>query len=225
MHWLADLHLRLRQRAQPAGIRLTYSSYLSGNGDDEASGMAIDTNGDVFVTGTTTSNDSPSQTDVFPRATCPCRTRPYPKRVIQFFVTKVNTNAPGAGGIAYSTYFGGAAVPARHGCHGRRHRSRLNRKHLFQRHDEFLQQRLGPVRQQQSEFRLSHPQRVSAVPGYASADSPLESKSVYGASHAVSDRCFRRQTKSQQCSDGCCSAAFLDLPRRRRYGYKHRRCD
>src|SRR5580700_2345834 len=39
----------------PAGSALIYSSYLSGNGDDQASGMTIDTKGDVFLTGTTTS--------------------------------------------------------------------------------------------------------------------------------------------------------------------------
>src|SRR5271170_1506776 len=43
----------------PAGSAFLYSSYLSGNGDDQASGMTIDTKGDVFLTGTTTSQDVP----------------------------------------------------------------------------------------------------------------------------------------------------------------------
>ena len=94
----------------PTGASLIYSSFLSGNGDDEASGMAIDTNRDVFVTGTTTSTDSPSQTDNFPASNLPIPYQTVSKANIQFFVTEVNTNAPGTASIAYSTYFGGGPV-------------------------------------------------------------------------------------------------------------------
>jgi hypothetical protein len=90
----------------PLGSALTYSSYVSGNGNDQASGMAIDLSADVFVTGTTTSNDAPSSTDVFPAT--PQAYQVAPKSSVQFFVTKVNTNIPSVGGIAYSTYFGGS---------------------------------------------------------------------------------------------------------------------
>jgi uncharacterized repeat protein (TIGR01451 family) len=89
------------------GSGFNYSSYLSGNGDDQASGMAIDSSGDVFVTGTTTSNDVPSLTDDFPATYLPVPYQTQPVSTIQFFVTKVNTRIPSAGGIAYSTYFGG----------------------------------------------------------------------------------------------------------------------
>jgi uncharacterized repeat protein (TIGR01451 family) len=85
-----------------------YSSYLSGNGADQASGMAIDTRGDVFVTGTTTSNDTPSGTDAFPASFVPVPYQSAPKASIQFFATEVNTRVPSVGGITYSTYFGGA---------------------------------------------------------------------------------------------------------------------
>jgi hypothetical protein len=88
---------------------LTYSSYLSGNGDDVASGMAIDANRDVFLTGTTTSNSEPG-TDEFPATQVP-QPAPYqstPASSLQFFATKVNTALPGNDSIAYSTYFGGA---------------------------------------------------------------------------------------------------------------------
>ncbi len=88
---------------------LQYSSYLSGNRTDTASGMTIDASGYVYVTGTTTSSDVASTTDQFPASTLP-QALPFqisPRAPIQFFVTKVNTNAPRTGSIAYSTYFGG----------------------------------------------------------------------------------------------------------------------
>ncbi len=91
--------------------QLLYSSYLSGNGQDIASGMTIDANGYIYVTGTTTSVET-SATDQFPASNLP-QALPYQNASklptqAQFFVTKVNTNAPKTGSIAYSTYFGGA---------------------------------------------------------------------------------------------------------------------
>lgn len=96
-----------------AGTSLTYSSYLSGNGNDQASGMAIDSNGDVFLTGTTTSNDAPAISPVpveFPASFLPVPFQVAPNGPLQFFATKVNTKAAGPASIAYSTYFGGGPV-------------------------------------------------------------------------------------------------------------------
>ena len=93
------------------GTTLLYSSYLSGNNTDVASGMTIDASGNLYVTGTTQSSDVASTTDQFPASTLP-QALPYqiaPRAPIQFFVTKVNTNAPRTGSIAYSTYFGGGS--------------------------------------------------------------------------------------------------------------------
>ena len=91
---------------------LLYSSYLSGNGTDTASGMTIDPAGNMYVTGTTTSNDAANAATgtQFPASTLPSGVafQQFSIAAIQFFVTKVNTNASGFGSIAYSTYFGGA---------------------------------------------------------------------------------------------------------------------
>ena len=95
---------------QNDGTALVYSSYLSGNGTDVASGMTIDAADFIYVTGTTTSSNTASTDVQFPASTLP-NALPYqitPRAPIQFFVTKVNTGSLGTGSIAYSTYFGGA---------------------------------------------------------------------------------------------------------------------
>lgn len=90
---------------------LDYSSYLSGNGTDIASGMTIDPTGNLYVIGTTTSVET-SSSDQFPASNLP-EALPYQNvsraaaGIAQFFVTKVNTNAPRIASIPYSTYFGG----------------------------------------------------------------------------------------------------------------------
>jgi uncharacterized repeat protein (TIGR01451 family) len=102
-------HVFVTELNPTATAPLKYSSYLSGDGTDVASGMTIDALGNVFVTGTTTSQDVASTTDQFPASTLP-QALPYqniPRSSIQFFMTKVNTTAAGFGSISYSTYFGG----------------------------------------------------------------------------------------------------------------------
>jgi uncharacterized repeat protein (TIGR01451 family) len=91
------------------GSGLNYSSYLSGNGNDQASGMTVDLNQDVFVTGTTTSNNTAGNNSAFPATLLPIpyQALPAPGSSIQFFVTKISTTIPNVGGVAYSTYFGG----------------------------------------------------------------------------------------------------------------------
>jgi uncharacterized repeat protein (TIGR01451 family) len=85
--------------------QLKYSTYLSGNGSESATAVATDNNGDVFVTGTTTST---VQKTGFPSTLFPPAYQQASQGSIQFFVTEVNTNATGLPSIAYSTYFGGS---------------------------------------------------------------------------------------------------------------------
>jgi uncharacterized repeat protein (TIGR01451 family) len=103
-------HVFVTELNPTATAPLKYSTYLSGTGTDVASGMTIDALGNVFVTGTTTSQDTATTLDQFPASTLP-QAMPYqtiPRSSIQFFMTKVNTAAGGIGSIAYSTYFGGS---------------------------------------------------------------------------------------------------------------------
>jgi uncharacterized repeat protein (TIGR01451 family) len=91
---------------------LIYSSYLSGSGDDIASGVAIDGSGYIYVTGTTTSVET-STLDMFPASNLP-QTLPFQNSskapgLPQFFVTKVYTVGAGTSSVPYSTYFGGGS--------------------------------------------------------------------------------------------------------------------
>lgn len=89
------------------GQTLVYSTYLSGNGADTASGLAVDSVGNGYVTGVTSSTESatgfPSTLGAY---------QPNNKTVggKQFFLTKVSPSLKGAASIPYSTYFGGSTT-------------------------------------------------------------------------------------------------------------------
>jgi hypothetical protein len=76
---------------------LTYSTYLGGTGSDAASAIAVDSSGNAYVTGSTTSTDFP----VFPLASAAQATNAGGSDV---FVTKLNATGTG---VVYSTYLGG----------------------------------------------------------------------------------------------------------------------
>jgi len=79
----------------PGGSALVYSTYLGGTGEEQCTGIAVDSVGNAYITGTTTSTDFPT------------------KNAIQLtnaggsndaFVTKI---AGGGNALIYSTYLGG----------------------------------------------------------------------------------------------------------------------
>src|SRR5439155_21659353 len=74
---------------------LVYSTYLGGNGDDEGQGIAVDSLGNAYVTGDTSSTNFPTTPGVFRTAYAGDR---------DAFVTKLNATGTG---LVYSTYFGG----------------------------------------------------------------------------------------------------------------------
>ena len=80
------------------GSGLVYSSYLGGNIEDDAFAIAVDTNGNAYVTGVTFSTTFPATTGAFRR------TNPSTSEG-SAFVTKVN---PSGSALGYSTYLGGS---------------------------------------------------------------------------------------------------------------------
>ena len=87
---------------------LRYSTYLSGTnstGDasDTVTGLAIDDQGDAFVTGITTSTND--QSNGFPANPDGFQTTSFAPS--QFFASKINTKGTGSQSMIYSTYLGG----------------------------------------------------------------------------------------------------------------------
>ena len=102
-----------------AASTLLYSSYLSGNGSqDLATGMTIDASSDVYITGTTNSNNTSnvsagiqfpaSNIGVVGQQNSGQAFQATSLAAVQFFVSVVNTTASGVESVLYSTYFGGA---------------------------------------------------------------------------------------------------------------------
>ncbi len=84
-------------KLNPEGNQLLYSTYLGGSGEDgwEGGGVAVDSAGAAYVTGTTESRDFPIAGGIFQRSSGGGRS--------DAFVTKVNS----VGRLVYSTYLGG----------------------------------------------------------------------------------------------------------------------
>jgi len=91
------------------GGALLYSTYFGGAENNDG-GRAIRTDrfGHVYVVGYTTALDLP----VTSGAPQPTRGRPGAGSDIDLFVAKLNPLAPGKGGLAFSTYFGGSEIEA-----------------------------------------------------------------------------------------------------------------
>jgi hypothetical protein len=85
-------------KLNPSGSALVYSTYLGGSGGDSGVGIAVDSSGNAYVTGSTNSTDFPTMNPLQP--TC----GPYGDA----FVTKIN---PSGSALVYSTYLGGSGQP------------------------------------------------------------------------------------------------------------------
>jgi hypothetical protein len=83
-------------KLDPFGDTFIYSTYLGGSGDDFGNGIAVDSSGNAYVTGTTQSGD-------FPRANAFDNSLGGAQDA---FVTKLNST--GTAPLVYSTYLGGS---------------------------------------------------------------------------------------------------------------------
>lgn len=101
----ADQYDAFVAKLDPNGSALVYSTYLGGSNDDYAQGIAVDSSGNAYVTGSTFSGATGSPEDLpFPTTAGAFQTEL--KGTVNAFVTKINA----AGSAwAYSTYLGGEA--------------------------------------------------------------------------------------------------------------------
>ena len=81
---------------------LSYSTYLGGSGDDRGTGIAVDSSGNAYVTGFTSSINFPTANPI----------QPANGGSFDAFVTKLNA---AGNGLVYSTYLGGTDDDYGHG--------------------------------------------------------------------------------------------------------------
>ena len=79
---------------------LTFSTYLGGSNDDYGGGIAVDSSGNVYVTGQTISTDFPTASPLQSSCSGGCTSNFY-----DAFVTKLNA---AGNALVYSTYLGGS---------------------------------------------------------------------------------------------------------------------
>ncbi len=78
-----------------SGTALVYSTYLGGSGDEAGRAIAVDSSGNAYVTGYTSSSDFPVVNPIYPNL----------REANNAFVTKMNASGTA---LVYSTYLGGS---------------------------------------------------------------------------------------------------------------------
>jgi hypothetical protein len=92
-------------KVKSGGSEVGYSTFLGGNADDYAYGVAVDSSGDAYVTGATNSANLPTLNAFQPNyAGGLCATAPNTFPCYDAFVAKLN---PAGSALIYSTYLGG----------------------------------------------------------------------------------------------------------------------
>lgn len=83
----------------PSGSSLIYSTYIGGTGSDKGAGIAVDSSGNVYVAGSTSSSNFPVTSSAFSKTF-------HGNRNSEGFVLKLNS---GGASLAYATYLGGSS--------------------------------------------------------------------------------------------------------------------
>ena len=83
---------------------LVYSTYFGGSGTDQSTGIAVDSSGNIYITGATQSADLPSTSGVFQPA-CHLDSQ---SNCGNAFVAKIYPGGQGPADLMYSTYLGGS---------------------------------------------------------------------------------------------------------------------
>jgi hypothetical protein len=86
-------------KLNPTGSGLAYSTYLGGSRSEQGRGIAVDTMGAAYVSGSTASTDFPTTLGAFDTS--------YNGSHFDAFVTKLNASGSA---LAYSTYLGGSGA-------------------------------------------------------------------------------------------------------------------
>ncbi|MHB1459324.1 MAG: DUF7948 domain-containing protein, partial [Armatimonadota bacterium] len=86
-------------KLNPSGSGLEYSTFLGGSGADFARGLSVDSFGCAYVTGTTESNNFPTNSEAYDTS--------YNGGYDNSFITKLN---PSGSGLVYSTFLDGGST-------------------------------------------------------------------------------------------------------------------
>ncbi len=89
-------------KLNPTGTALVYSTYLGGSGGDSGNGLAVDSAGNAYLTGSTYSTDFPVTQGAFQTTNAGTA-----NQVSNAFITKLN---PAGTVLVYSTYLGGSGI-------------------------------------------------------------------------------------------------------------------
>ena len=90
-------------KLNPSGSAFAYSTYLGGSGDDVGYGIAVDSSGGAYITGSTSSTDFPTENPI----------QGTNAGQGDAFVAKLN---PSGSALVYSTYLGGSGAGYDKGC-------------------------------------------------------------------------------------------------------------
>nr|NIO82508.1 hypothetical protein [Candidatus Aminicenantes bacterium]NIQ68369.1 hypothetical protein [Candidatus Aminicenantes bacterium]NIT24412.1 hypothetical protein [Candidatus Aminicenantes bacterium] len=100
-----DLIVTKLDTNQSGAASLIYSTYLGGSGDDRPAGIAVDSSGNVYVTGYTLSTDFP----------CLNEFQTYQGGYSDAIAARIDTTRSGAASLIYSTCLGGTSSDYGHG--------------------------------------------------------------------------------------------------------------